>query len=39
MVWAAASGFLPVASVFLYMVLCIALIGLMGFSYSKAARS
>ena len=39
MVWAAASGFFSVARVFPYVVLCIALIGLMGFSYLKAARS
>ena len=39
MVWAAASGFFSVARVVPYVVLCVALIGLMGFSYWKAARS
>ncbi len=39
MVWAAASGFFSVGRVFPYVVLCAALIGLMGFSYLKAARS
>ena len=38
MVWAAASGFFSVARVFPYVVLCVALMGLMGFSYLKAAR-
>jgi hypothetical protein len=39
MAWAAASGLFSVARVFPYVVLCVALTALLGFSYLKASRA